>query len=215
MCNVNVVSDDPGEDDEVAQAQTPRLDPQERRELLIQAAEQTFAEKGYTQAGLADVASQAGVSKTLLYHYFPDGRSEIYKEILSGLSDGVIAALRTATAAPVSVEERLDRVVDTLLSTFEAHPDAYRLLILEPWGSGEPDIIAEATAARAGLAAELTRLLASAGQPLEQTMAASAATLGSILHVCEMRLADQITRDQAAGVARRFVRGGLAAIDLV
>jgi AcrR family transcriptional regulator len=208
-------SDSPGKDNEVAQAQTPRLDPQERRELLIQAAEQTFAEKGYTQAGLADVDSQAGVSKTLLYHYFPEGRSEIYKEILAGLSDGLIAALRTATTAPVSVEERLDRVTDTLLSTFEAHPDAFRLLILEPWGSGEQDIIAEATAARAGLAAELTRLLAAAGQPLELTMAASAATLGSILHVCELRLAGQLTHDQAAEVARRYVRGGLDAVGLV
>ena len=41
------------------EAQTRRLASQERRALLVEAAEETFATRGYTQAGLAEVATLA------------------------------------------------------------------------------------------------------------------------------------------------------------
>ena len=46
----------------MADAPVRRLAPEERKALLIGAAEETFATRGYTQAGLAEVAELAGVS---------------------------------------------------------------------------------------------------------------------------------------------------------
>src|SRR5690606_41522151 len=65
-----------------------RLAPEHRKALLIGAARETFASRGYTQAGLAEVAELAGVSKALLYHYFPDGRPELYLHVMAGPGDG-------------------------------------------------------------------------------------------------------------------------------
>ncbi|WP_366525497.1 TetR family transcriptional regulator, partial [Mumia sp.] len=48
----------------MGEAQARRLAPEQRKALLIEAAQETFATRGYTQAGLAEVASLAGVSKT-------------------------------------------------------------------------------------------------------------------------------------------------------
>jgi AcrR family transcriptional regulator len=199
----------------VGEAQTRRLASEERRALLVAAAEETFASRGYTQAGLAEVATLAGVSKTLLYHYFPDGRPELYREVVERLVGELLDEVRAAVRAPMSTERRIDALMRALLSYFEANPAAYRLLILEPWGSGDPGIVGQAMAVRARLAGEVNALLAPAGQPLQVTMAGGAATLGALLHVCQLWIADQITTDEAAEVSQRFVHAGLAALELV
>lgn len=198
----------------MAGAQARRLAPEERRALLIGAAEETFAARGYTQAGLAEVAALAGVSKTLLYHYFPDGRPELYREVMERLVGQVVEAVRSAVRTPTARDRRLDDLVAALLGYFEDHPDAYRLLVLEPWGSGDPSVVGQAMAVRARLAGELNALLAPAGQPLPVTMAGGAAAMGALLHVCELAMADQVSREQAIDVAQRFLRGGLDALDL-
>jgi AcrR family transcriptional regulator len=199
----------------VGEPQTRRLAPEERRALLVEAAEETFAARGYTQAGLAEVATLAGVSKTLLYHYFPDGRPELYREVLDRLVGQVLDAVSEAARRPTTAEERLTGLVTTLLGWFGEHPDAYRLLILEPWGSGDPGVVGQAMAARARLAGELNELLAPAGAPLPITMAASAATMGAVLSVCEQWMAGQVSADEAVDVAVRFVRAGLSGLDLL
>ncbi|HET6775541.1 MAG TPA: TetR/AcrR family transcriptional regulator [Acidimicrobiales bacterium] len=206
-----------GEAQAEAPAQPParRLAPGERRALLIGAAEETFASRGYTQAGLAEVASLAGVSKTLLYHYFPDGRPELYREVMDRLVAQVVDAVRTAARMPTSPQRRLADLVAALVDYFEQHPDAYRLLILEPWGSGDPSVVGQAMAVRARLASELNGLLAASGQPVPVTMAGGAAAMGAVLHVCELAMAGQVTAEQAVDLAQRFVAGGLGALDLI
>jgi AcrR family transcriptional regulator len=199
----------------VGEPSTRRLAPEERKALLVAAAEETFAIRGYTQAGLAEVAVLAGVSKTLLYHYFPDGRPELYREVMERLVGEVVEAVQVAVRAPTTIERRLEALVTTLLGYFEERPDAYRLLILEPWGSGDPGVVAQAIAVRARLSGELNGLLASAGQPLPVTMAGSAAALGALFHVCELRMAGQLGRAEAAAAALAFVHAGLDALELL
>jgi AcrR family transcriptional regulator len=191
------------------------LAPEQRRALLLEAAQETFASRGYTQAGLAEVATLAGVSKTLLYHYFPDGRPELYREVMDQLVGQAVDAVRGAVRIPTTPDRRLADLITALFGYFERHPDAYRLLILEPWGSGDPSVVAQAMAVRARLAGEINGLLAPAGQPLPVTMAGGAAAMGALLHLCELWLANQITREQALEVSQRFIAAGLSNLDLV
>jgi AcrR family transcriptional regulator len=199
----------------VAEAAARRLAPEERKALLIGAAEETFATRGYTQAGLAEVAELAGVSKTLLYHYFPDGRPELYREVMERLVGEVVEAVRAATRAPTAPARRVSDLVAALVTWFDEHHDAYRLLVLEPWGSGDPGVVGQAMAVRARLAGELNALLAPAGQPLPATQAGGAAALGAVLQVCEMAMSAQVPRDEAIALGQRFVAAGLGALDLV
>jgi len=195
--------------------QRRRLDAQTRRALLLISAREVFAEVGYASSGLAEVASRAEVSKTLLYHYFPDGRPELYRAVLDELVNDLVAGLRTARRAPVADERRLTRLVESLFDYFDAQPDAFRLLFLEPWGSGDPGIVGQALAIRVRLGAELTSLLSAAGIGTEETMAAAAASTGAMLHLCELWLSGQIDRTTAVRVAERFLRGGLGASGLL
>jgi AcrR family transcriptional regulator len=52
------------------------------RDLVFESAERVFAEKGFTESSMQDVAAEAGISLKTLYATFP-GKDDIYKEILT------------------------------------------------------------------------------------------------------------------------------------
>ena len=76
----------------------------------------------------------------------------------------VLALVREVTTAPVSPSRRLSRLIEALLDFFDAHPAAYRLVVLEPWGSGDPSVIGQAAAVRMRLTVEVAGLLAGSGR---------------------------------------------------
>jgi AcrR family transcriptional regulator len=47
-----------------------RLDPAERRGQILDAANGLFAERGYNEVSIEDVAKRAGVARGLVHHYF-------------------------------------------------------------------------------------------------------------------------------------------------
>jgi AcrR family transcriptional regulator len=55
-----------------------RLHVDERRQQLIEAGARLFAEHAYEEISMREVAQAAGVSKALLYHYFPS-KIELFK----------------------------------------------------------------------------------------------------------------------------------------
>ena len=61
-----------------------RLDPGKRREQILDAANALFAERGYDEVSVEDIASSAGVARGLVHHYF-GGRKEVYIALLERL----------------------------------------------------------------------------------------------------------------------------------
>ncbi len=58
-----------------------RLDPGQRRDEILEAANELFAERGYDEVSVEDIASSAGVTRGLVHHYF-GGRKEVYIALL-------------------------------------------------------------------------------------------------------------------------------------
>jgi AcrR family transcriptional regulator len=48
-----------------------RLDVDERRRRLLELGRELFAQHSYQELSMARIAREAGISKALLYHYFP------------------------------------------------------------------------------------------------------------------------------------------------
>ena len=48
-----------------------RLDVDERRRQLLELGAELFARHAYDELSMAQIAREAGISKALLYHYFP------------------------------------------------------------------------------------------------------------------------------------------------
>ena len=58
-----------------------RLDSDERRQAIVDAAVPLFARKGFSGATTRELAEAAGVSEALLYRHFPS-KQLLYSEIL-------------------------------------------------------------------------------------------------------------------------------------
>ncbi len=58
-----------------------RLSKGARRTQLIAAAMPIVARKGFSDFGLDEVAASADVTRNLLYHYFPEGRSDVVRAV--------------------------------------------------------------------------------------------------------------------------------------
>ena len=61
-----------------------RLDPTTRRNQILDAANELFAERGYDEVTIDDVAKGAGVARGLVHHYF-GGRKEVYVGLIERL----------------------------------------------------------------------------------------------------------------------------------
>ena len=206
-----------GEAQAEAPAQPParRLAPGERRALLIGGRGDLVASHSYTQAGLAEVASLAGVSKTLLYHYFPDGRPELYREVMDRLVAQVVDAVRTAARMPTRSSGGWPTWWPRWSTTSSSTPTPTACSSSSRGIRATPAWWARPWPCRPGWPARLNELLAASGQPVPVTMAGGAAAMGAVLHVCELAMAGQVTAEQAVDLAQRFVAGGLGALDLI
>src|SRR3954462_2881097 len=59
-----------------------RLDVDERRAQLLEVGTELFSKHSFEELSMAQIARQAGISKALLYHYFPS-KEEFFKAALA------------------------------------------------------------------------------------------------------------------------------------
>src|SRR6478735_5507976 len=85
-----------------------RLTPAERRDQILDAANELFAERGYEDVLVEDISRAAGVTRGLVHHYF-GGRKDVYIALLERLGGIREEGLR----APVGRSARA-RVADTV-----------------------------------------------------------------------------------------------------
>lgn len=97
------------------------------RAALLEAGRQAFAEKGYADTNIADIASRAGVATGTVYVHF-EGKEALVDELLAAFNAQLAAALEPllATAPDVSLPVLVRRVAETFLDHWEAHRDFVR-----------------------------------------------------------------------------------------
>ncbi|MYR07202.1 TetR family transcriptional regulator [Gordonia sp. SID5947] len=66
---------------------TRRTRPADRKGQLVQHAAALFAERGYTQVSLADIARAAGVTAPSVYRHFDDKQALLAAAVLAGVDD--------------------------------------------------------------------------------------------------------------------------------
>jgi AcrR family transcriptional regulator len=100
-----------------------RLSTEERREQLLSVGARLFSESPYDDVWIEQVAEIAGVSRGLLYHYFPTKR-DFFAAVVERESERM---LRMTAAVPgVPVREQLAAGLDTYLEYVRAHAHGYR-----------------------------------------------------------------------------------------
>jgi len=135
-----------------------RLTAEERRTGILDAALAVFSQRGYYAASIDDIASEAGVSKALIYEHFAS-KKELYADLIARnareLNQRVAGAL-----VGVEVESGVARLATGLEAFFafvEERRDAWRMLFRE---TSDPDTAAVVDRMIEQVTVEVTGLIA-------------------------------------------------------
>jgi AcrR family transcriptional regulator len=127
-----------------------RLDVDERRRQLIELGTRLFSNRTYDEVSIDEVARTAGISKGLLYHYFPTKRDFYVATVREAAND-----LMNRTKTPVQMDslDRLRTGLDAFFDYVADHGPAYEGLLRSGIGadaevSGIVDETREAFCAR-------------------------------------------------------------------
>lgn len=82
------------------------VEPASRADAILHEAAKLFATVGYRGASMQDLAAAVGITKSSLYHFFPD-KDAIFERVVVGATENHVAAAEAARAsspaAPVQV----------------------------------------------------------------------------------------------------------------
>jgi AcrR family transcriptional regulator len=100
-----------------------RLGTEQRREQLLRIGAELFAERPYDEVWINRVAELAGVSRGLLYHYFPTKR-DFFVAVVRNEGERLLEI--TATGQELPLAERLAAGLDAYLRYAAEHAQGYR-----------------------------------------------------------------------------------------
>ena len=179
-----------------------RMPVDERRDQLLELGAELFARHSFAELSMARIAREAGISKALLYHYFPT-KQAFFVATLQQAAEEV--RRRTEPDPELPPGEALAGSLDAFLGWVEENATAYRKL-LESAGS-VPEVGALIDEVRDRTSARILDGLGAGDDPPPQVRAAARAWLwfmdGAILDWLEHR-------DLSRAELRDFLLGSLA-----
>jgi AcrR family transcriptional regulator len=103
-----------------------RLDVDERRRRLLELGKDLFTRHTYAELSMAAIAREAGISKALLYHYFPS-KQAYFVATLQQQAEELVELIAVDPDLPPA--EQLMRALDAFLGWVEDNADGYAKLL--------------------------------------------------------------------------------------
>jgi len=179
-----------------------RMQVDERRRQLLELGAELFATHSFGELSMARIAREAGISKALLYHYFPSKQDFFVATLQQGAQE---IARRTEPNPDLPPLEALAASLDAFLAWIEENETAYRKL-MESVGS-VPEVQALIDDIRDATSARILDGLGAGDPPPPKMRAAARGWLwfmdGAILDWLEHR-------DMSRTELRDFLLGSLA-----
>ncbi|MGO9006855.1 MAG: TetR/AcrR family transcriptional regulator [Beijerinckiaceae bacterium] len=89
----------------------------DKRKLILDRAAELFAQRGYGGASITMIAEACGVSKALVYHYYPDKEAVLFDIIFAHLLY-LVEVVETATTDGAEPREQLYSIAAALLEAY-------------------------------------------------------------------------------------------------
>lgn len=107
----------------------------ETRKKLIETAKKSFSENGYNGTSVRTISKSIGVSESLLYHYFPNGKRELFAEIMKNELYDFQKKIPDSDVMNIfddmPIEDSLKTIYSRLAGFVNEHTDLIRIVILE------------------------------------------------------------------------------------
>lgn len=110
---------------------SPRQRTDEKAQAILDAARTCLGERGYAGTTIAEIASQASVSRGLLHYYF-DSKADLLAQAVRDSSEATLELVEAMFAQSETVDDLAAGLASALRSVVESDP-IYRNLSLECW----------------------------------------------------------------------------------
>jgi AcrR family transcriptional regulator len=169
----------------VAPSKSTRLPHDERREQLVRLGLELLGRTPHDQVSIGEIARAAGISKGLLYHYFPT-KSDFVVAVLRASREELERRMAPDPSVSATVGERLDASIDAFLAYVEDHAAGYLAIARARAGDDEAirDVLSEGRRRRVSAMVEFAAALAAAPRAEVESPALEAAIEGW-LSFCE------------------------------
>ncbi|HEY8524637.1 MAG TPA: TetR/AcrR family transcriptional regulator [Acidimicrobiales bacterium] len=102
-----------------------------RKQEVVAAGAQAFAEIGYDKATFADVARLAGINRASVYYYF-SSKEELLREVVKEATAHNVASVEAIERSSLSPEDKLRRAIEELMASYSRYyPHMYVLLRMD------------------------------------------------------------------------------------
>jgi AcrR family transcriptional regulator len=132
----------------MAATRRARLSTDARREQLVDLGVEIFSERPFDDVSIDDIAAAAGISKGLLYHYFPSKR-DFYVAVVRHSAEEMQAI--TETDPGLEPLERLADGLDRYLEYVATHARGFATVLRAGIGS-DPEVAAIVEGVRSAMA---------------------------------------------------------------
>jgi TetR/AcrR family transcriptional regulator len=117
----------------VSQAGSPRRSAvvaEETRELILQAAEIEFANRGFARARLEDIAEPVGITRAAIIYHFGDKKA-LYAAVLEATFKALAGRIRAALETDAPPAERIEGLIGAWVDYAAERPTLARLFMRE------------------------------------------------------------------------------------
>jgi AcrR family transcriptional regulator len=111
----------------MARPQSPDYD--KRRDAILHAAARLYAQRGFQGASIADIANACGISKSLIYHYFP-AKDDILYAVMTSHLDALVEAADASTQTG-GAEQQLRALTLAFMRLYAGAADSHKVLLNE------------------------------------------------------------------------------------
>lgn len=99
-----------------------RLSPEDRRAELLALGAETFGKRPYDEVRIDEIAERAGVSRALMYHYFPDKRA-FFAAVVRDEADRLYENTNMDEATGLTMYEEIRVGVLAYMAYYEQNPE--------------------------------------------------------------------------------------------
>jgi TetR/AcrR family transcriptional regulator len=148
------------------------------RAAILAAAETLFAERGFAETRLEDVAAAVGIRRASIVYYFAD-KGALYDAVLADVFDALRARVEPALLARAALLDRALAAVSTWIDYLAERPTTARLLLREVAdGRTEPRVVRHTRAFHELVGRALAQ---SAGDPIAERQPVDPVHLASVV----------------------------------
>jgi AcrR family transcriptional regulator len=101
-----------------------------KREEIVVAARRVFAQRGYNQATLEEIAERAEFAKGTLYNYF-QSKDELFQHIMERLLDDMVGVAGAAIAGTATIRDAFRLYAARILEYYKTNEDLLRIIARE------------------------------------------------------------------------------------